>query len=276
MPELPEVETTLRGISPHILHKTVKAITFYAEKLRWPLPHETVECLPGQKLNHISRRSKYIIMEFDSGSMMVHLGMSGSLSIETNQQQRDLQSTPKKHDHVELHFSDGTTLRYNDPRRFGSWLWQADKKHPELDKLGPEPLTLDFTAEHLFTLSQSRKRAIKNQIMDNQVVVGVGNIYATEALFHSGIHPNTPCNLLTLTQMNVLVKNIQDVLGKAIKQGGTTLKDFSQADGKPGYFAQQLEVYGRAGKPCNTCKATIEKMVLGQRTSAFCPTCQPE
>jgi formamidopyrimidine-DNA glycosylase len=271
MPELPEVETTLRGISPHILNKTVKMIQFHVEKLRWPIPIGASRYLPGQKLNRVTRRSKYLIMDFDAGSMLVHLGMSGSLSIKENNQY-----IHKKHDHVELLFNDGTTLSYNDPRRFGAWLWQANKHHPELDKLGPEPLTIDFTPQRLYELSQKRKRAIKNQIMDNQIVVGVGNIYATEALFHARIHPNTPCNQITFDQTKLLVKCIQDVLGKAIQQGGTTLKDFSQANGKPGYFAQQLEVYGRAGEQCTICNTEIEKMVLGQRTSAFCPNCQPE
>ena len=268
MPELPEVETTTRGLSPHITDKTVERVNIYQPQLRWPIPDE-IKQLEGRVSGAITRRAKYMLWQFEMGSVVMHLGMSGTMRVV------DADTPLKKHDHFEVVFSDGKALRLNDPRRFGAILWQPQGQSLEvIDSLGPEPLSDDFNAEYLHQKLKSRKGAIKNAIMTNAVVVGVGNIYASESLFLSGIHPKRAANRISLKRCRLLAYNIKQVLENAIKQGGTTLKDFTQTDGTPGYFAQQLNVYGRENQACNQCQTPIKNIVLGQRSSFYCPKCQ--
>ncbi|NGN99178.1 bifunctional DNA-formamidopyrimidine glycosylase/DNA-(apurinic or apyrimidinic site) lyase [Grimontia sp. S25] len=268
MPELPEVEVSRMGIKPHATDQVVTKLEVRQSKLRWPVP-DTLFDIEGQTIRAVKRRAKYLILETDIGYALVHLGMSGSLRVLPQA------AEPDKHDHVDLHLSNGKVIRYNDPRRFGAWLWQEKGgDHPALEKLGPEPLTDAFTGEYLFEKAQGKRTAIKQFIMDNAVVVGVGNIYANESLFTSRIHPQRPAGQLRLEEANILVADIKDVLATAIKQGGTTLKDFTQADGKPGYFAQELLVYGRQGKPCPVCGTELDSVKIGQRNTVFCPECQ--
>lgn len=270
MPELPEVETTLRGISSHIKSKTVSHACVRHPKLRWEITPNLSEILANQPLIDITRRAKYLIFHFETGILLVHLGMSGSLRIVSS-------DTPlEKHEHVDLVFTDKTTLRYKDPRRFGAILWFSGipEHHPLLSHLGPEPLAQDFNGKYLFDKLQKQKRAIKLALMDNIVVVGVGNIYANESLFHAHIHPNRPASSLTLKECQNLVKQIKEVLAKSIELGGSTLKDFVGGDGKAGYFQQTYFVYGRQNQTCRICGSLIEHIKLGQRASFFCPTCQ--
>jgi len=269
MPELPEVEVSRLGVSTHLSKKTITDIVVRTPKLRWDIPKQDLARLVGQKITAVSRRAKYLVIETDGGHIIIHLGMSGSLRVID-------ENTPlKKHDHVDIAVGD-KVLRLNDPRRFGAVLFgDNDGKHKVFEKLGPEPLTEAFNAKHLQDKCSKRRAVIKQVIMDNPVVVGVGNIYANEALFLTGIHPQIPANELTKKQVAQLVITIKDVLTAAIKQGGTTLKDFSQADGKPGYFAQSLFVYGRGKEECLRCKTTLEEVKIGQRASVYCPKCQP-
>ncbi|MGO2160135.1 MAG: bifunctional DNA-formamidopyrimidine glycosylase/DNA-(apurinic or apyrimidinic site) lyase [Vibrio toranzoniae] len=268
MPELPEVEVSRMGISPHLVGETIKTMTFRTPKLRWDIPLELKQ-LEGEKILSISRRAKYLIIETKVGSAIVHLGMSGSLRV------LDADFPAAKHDHVDLKLTNGKILRYNDPRRFGAWLWSApDEVHPVLLGSGPEPLTDDFNAEYIIEKAEKRKVAVKQFIMDNKVVVGVGNIYANEALFSSRIHPLRPASKVTKEEWVLLTKEIKQVLATAIKQGGTTLKDFAQADGKPGYFAQELQVYGKAKEECPSCGEKLEEQKIGQRNTFFCESCQ--
>ncbi|NAZ95927.1 bifunctional DNA-formamidopyrimidine glycosylase/DNA-(apurinic or apyrimidinic site) lyase [Vibrio toranzoniae] len=268
MPELPEVEVSRMGISPHLVGETIKTMTFRTPKLRWDIPLELKQ-LEGEKILSISRRAKYLIIETKVGSAIVHLGMSGSLRV------LDADFPAAKHDHVDLKLTNGKVLRYNDPRRFGAWLWSApDDVHPVLLGSGPEPLTDDFNADYIAEKAEKRKVAVKQFIMDNKVVVGVGNIYANEALFSSRIHPLRPASKVTKEEWVLLTKEIKQVLATAIKQGGTTLKDFAQADGKPGYFAQELQVYGKAKEECPNCGEKLEEQKIGQRNTFFCSQCQ--
>ncbi|RDX36041.1 bifunctional DNA-formamidopyrimidine glycosylase/DNA-(apurinic or apyrimidinic site) lyase [Kangiella sp. HD9-110m-PIT-SAG07] len=268
MPELPEVETTTRGLAPHICGQTVKAVNIYQTQLRWPIPLE-VQHLEGQLSGNIERRAKYMLWHFTTGSVVMHLGMSGTMRVV------DAGTPLKKHDHFEVVFDNGKALRLNDPRRFGAVLWQPkDSELSIIHSLGPEPLSNDFDGDYLHHKLAKRKGAIKNAIMTNAVVVGVGNIYASESLFLSGIHPKRAANRVSKTRCQLLANNIKLVLEKAIQQGGTTLKDFTQTDGSPGYFAQQLNVYGRAGEACPNCQSVIKKITLGQRSSFYCPSCQ--
>ncbi|HBV76707.1 MULTISPECIES: bifunctional DNA-formamidopyrimidine glycosylase/DNA-(apurinic or apyrimidinic site) lyase [Vibrio] len=268
MPELPEVEVSRMGITPHLLNQTIQKIDVRQPKLRWPIPEEILS-LQGQVIRQIRRRAKYLLIETDMGTAIIHLGMSGNLRI------LDQFIEPNKHDHVDLTLTNGKVLRYHDPRRFGAWLWcETGTEHDVMSHLGPEPLTDGFNAQYLFEKAQSRKIVTKQFIMDNKVVVGVGNIYASESLFGSKVHPKTLANQLTLKQITVLVDEIKKVLARAITQGGTTLKDFNQADGKPGYFAQELQVYGKAGKPCPICSELIQEEKIGQRNSFYCEGCQ--
>lgn len=269
MPELPEVEVSRLGISPHMLGKRINKIVIRQKQLRWPIPNE-VHLAEGQVINSIDRRAKYLLLNTDVGTIILHLGMSGKLRVVST----DLQV--EKHDHIDFQLDDGNCLRFNDARRFGACLWQA-KDEPQitlLTGLGPEPLTEAFDGQRLFDLSRGKQVAVKNFIMDNKVVVGVGNIYANESLFQSGIDPRRPAGKVSKKRYFDLAERIKVVLAYAIEQGGTTLKDFTQADGNPGYFAQKLQVYGRAGEPCLTCASDIKSMVIGQRNSFFCPTCQ--
>lgn len=271
MPELPEVETTRAGIEPIALNQVISKIIIRAPKLRWPIPSNIAKILPGQKAYAIERRAKYILVKFELGTLIIHLGMSGRLRILTQQ------LPPEKHDHVDICFKNGTTLRYTDPRRFGAILWTSDDalKHKLLVDLGPEPLTTSFTGKHLYNCAQTKKIAVKVFIMDAKVVVGVGNIYASESLFAAKIDPRQSANTVTLEQYTELAKHIKRILKLSIQQGGTTLKDFYTAEGKPGYFAQKLKVYGREKEACGICSTPIEAVQLGQRNTFFCPNCQP-
>lgn len=269
MPELPEVETTRRGIAPHVQGRLITELIVRNPRLRWPIPSNLAQCVQGQRVQSVTRRAKYLLLNFDSGTLIIHLGMSGSLRLVSA-------SEPVgKHDHVELHLEPNIRLRYTDPRRFGCWLWaESTHSHPLLAHLGPEPLEAEFTAEYLYQKSRKRRQAVKPFIMDNAVVVGVGNIYATEALFLTSIDPRRPAQQLSEQECRDLVCNIRLVLSQAIEQGGTTLRDFIGGDGRPGYFQQQLHVYGRSGQSCPRCQATLTQVQLGQRTSVYCPECQ--
>ncbi|AWL10562.1 DNA-formamidopyrimidine glycosylase [Saliniradius amylolyticus] len=268
MPELPEVEVSRRGISPHIKGQTIARWVIRQRQLRWPIP-EAVEQSRGLRITDIRRRAKYLLLDTDAGSIILHLGMSGKLRVV------DATLPAEKHDHLDLVFTNGQCLRLNDPRRFGACLWQfKDEQHELLQNLGPEPLTEDFDAGHLYLSSRNRRQAVKNFIMDNRIVVGVGNIYASEALFMAGIHPKRAAGRVGQKAYQRLTAAIKQVLAGAIEQGGTTLKDFTQADGNPGYFAQSLNVYGRKGEPCLLCGNAIQAQVIGQRNTYYCVSCQ--
>ncbi len=269
MPELPEVETTLQGVKPHVLHQQVITCHVHNGRLRWPVPADLAKRVEGQEVIALERRGKYIIMTFKTGHVLWHLGMSGSLRV------LPLGAPLAKHDHLEWAFL-GHILRFNDPRRFGCVLWHEGpwQSHPLLQHLGPEPLSEDFTLAYCTKSAQKHSCAVKLWIMNAKVVVGVGNIYANEALFKAGIHPLKAANQLTRAQLERLRLAIVSVLGQAITQGGTTLRDFVGADGKPGYFAQALSVYGRAGQPCVTCAKPLTENRLGNRSTVFCERCQ--
>ncbi|MCG7656727.1 bifunctional DNA-formamidopyrimidine glycosylase/DNA-(apurinic or apyrimidinic site) lyase [Wielerella bovis] len=271
MPELPEVETTLRGIAPHIKGKKIAQTLVRQAKLRWQIPSDLAEILHGQTVRECTRRAKYLLIQFDTGVLIVHLGMSGSLRI-----WRDHVPEPSKHDHVDFVFDDGTVLRYHDPRRFGAILWLAGvaEHHDLLKNLGVEPLSDEFTPEYLLAKLQGKSRAIKLMIMDNAIVVGVGNIYANESLFQAALLPNRPAKSLNLQDCANLVAAIKQILQRAIDTGGSTLRDFVDSEGKSGYFQQEYKVYGRAGSGCLKCGGLIEKSVLGQRGTFYCPNCQ--
>lgn len=271
MPELPEVETTVQGLSPHIQGRTIEKVIIRCSRLRWPIPAEFSDATTLQTIQGIRRRGKYLLFELEKGSILIHLGMSGSLQLVSKFK------PSKRHDHVDIIMDNQWVLRYNDPRRFGTILWStgSPEQHPLLKKLGVEPLTDAFSANYLLQHTQNRRIAIKPFIMNHKVVVGVGNIYAAEALFLANIHPKMPVNKLTPSQAEHLVNAIKKVLSQAIKAGGTTLKDFVNSQGKPGYFAQQLNVYGRAGQSCSICNTTLQSCVLGQRSTVYCEQCQP-
>ncbi len=270
MPELPEVETTCRGIAPHIEGYRISHVTVRNRNLRWPVPVGLAKTLTGQQVITVGRRAKYLLITCTTGTLLVHLGMSGSLRLTSHD------ATLLKHDHIELLFDNGTCLRYCDPRRFGAWLWTSrpPAEHPLLNQLGPEPLEREFSGKHLQDACIKRKQAIKLAIMDSHIVVGVGNIYANEALFLAGLHPERQANTLTKPEYHLLAKRIKQVLAKAIKQGGTTLRDYIGGDGRPGYFSQQLLVYGKAGQPCSRCHSILQETRLGKRTTVFCNQCQ--
>ena len=267
MPELPEVETTRRGIAPHLAGRTVSGVTVRQPRLRWPVPR--LDHLVGETVRGVARRAKYLLIGFDSGTLILHLGMSGSLRV------LPAGTPPGRHDHLDLLF-DEQCLRLRDPRRFGAVLWtgQAVEEHELLRRLGPEPLSGDFDADYLYRQARRRRIPVKQLLMDGSVVVGVGNIYATESLFLAGIHPGRACNRISKARIALLVEKVKQVLARAIEQGGTTLRDFQREDGRPGYFQQELLVYGREGQPCVRCGSTIRARRIGQRTSAWCPRCQ--
>lgn len=269
MPELPEVETTVRGIRPHLENHTIRSIQVYQPRLRWPVPEE-IHTLQQKKILAVARRGKYILLHTRQAVVIMHLGMSGSLRLCTKKE------ALRKHDHVELTLSNRYSLRLHDPRRFGCVLitFEDVTQHPLLQTLGPEPLSDAFHGQHLYTAAKGRKTAIKNLIMDSHIVVGVGNIYASEALYLSGIRPGRSCARVTKRQYDALAENIKRVLRHAIDMGGTTLRDFVNSSGNPGYFKQQLNVYGRAGEPCSECTSIIKSRVIGQRSSFYCPQCQ--
>lgn len=269
MPELPEVETTRRGLRAYCEDQRITRVHVRDTRLRWPVLPDLDERLRGQTVSKLARRAKYLLFHLDTGILMVHLGMSGSLRVLLEP------TTPAKHDHIDVELSNGVLLRYNDPRRFGSFQWfeHGDELTP-LAKLGPEPLGDAFDANRLHQLSRGRKVAVKPFIMDGATVVGVGNIYASEALFLSGIRPDRVSARISKPRYERLTENIKLVLTNAIEQGGTTLRDFVGGDGKPGYFAQQLYVYGRAGQPCKRCETLLREKILGQRSSVYCIACQ--
>ena len=270
MPELPEVETTLRGVAPYLLGQRIAAVSVRERRLRWPVP-EAIDNLAGVTIDSARRRAKYLLFGTTAGTVLMHLGMSGGLRIV------DPASPWKKHDHVGILLESGKQLRFHDPRRFGCILLIAGdtpEAHPLLADLGPEPLEAGFTAEHLFAQSREKTAAVKTFIMDAKVVVGVGNIYANEALFMAGIRPTRPAGKVTRAEFIRLVEAIQRVLAASIESGGTTLRDFLREDGAPGYFKQSLRVYDRAGAGCVRCAGVVKRSVLGQRATYFCPQCQ--
>ncbi|WP_180058019.1 MULTISPECIES: bifunctional DNA-formamidopyrimidine glycosylase/DNA-(apurinic or apyrimidinic site) lyase [unclassified Acinetobacter] len=267
MPELPEVETTKTSLLP-LLNEKVLKVDIYQSSLRWPIPDD-IQKLVGQKLIKLSRRSKYILAEFEQDTMLWHLGMSGSFRICEGHEER------RKHDHLIIQFED-MQLRYHDPRRFGCILWLDQNTQTKLiDTLGPEPLSDAFNADYLFNKFKNKNTGIKVAIMDNHVVVGVGNIYATESLFNLGIHPAQPASSLSMNQVEKMVLEIKRILKQAIDLGGSTLRDYSNAMGENGYFQQTLLAYGRVGEMCINCETTLQNLKLGQRASVFCPECQP-
>jgi formamidopyrimidine-DNA glycosylase len=269
MPELPEVETTRRGLLPHVVGRAIARIEVREARLRWPVARELPRALADTRIGSLERRGKYLLFGTEAGTLLVHLGMSGSLRY------LPAPSSPGTHDHIDVHFADGGALRFNDPRRFGSFmLTTAPKSHPLLKDLGPEPLGEEFTADYLWRTTRGRRVAIKQHVMNGRVVVGVGNIYASEALFRAGIHPRRMAGRIARARFEALVESVRDVLRDAIDEGGTTLRNFVGGDGQPGYFRGSLRVYERDGAPCVTCGTAIERRVLGQRATYYCPRCQ--
>ncbi|MGY0557442.1 bifunctional DNA-formamidopyrimidine glycosylase/DNA-(apurinic or apyrimidinic site) lyase [Lysobacter sp. A421] len=278
MPELPEIETTRAGLAPHLTGHQVTAVTLRRDSLRWPIPTEIGSALRGQRIDAVRRRAKYLLLDTAAGSALIHLGMSGSLRVLPA-------GTPlRPHDHVDIGIDDGRVLRFNDPRRFGCLLWQPPGTlHPLLASLGAEPLDtpgladpdgLAFDGDYLFARSRGRRAPVKSFLMDQSIVVGVGNIYAAEALFGAGVSPTRPSGRVSRERYQRLAAEIQRVLAAAIAQGGTTLRDFINPDGNAGYFVQQLSVYGRAGEPCPACGRTLKHARIGQRSSVWCNHCQ--
>jgi formamidopyrimidine-DNA glycosylase len=271
VPELPEVETTLRGVSPSLDGRVVTDIVVRNPALRWPIP-AAVEQAVGREVSRCWRRAKYLLIDIDraGGGLMIHLGMSGSLRV------CSADDEPRKHDHVDIVLDNGKCIRFNDPRRFGVFTWwnRPAEDHELLRQLGPEPLSDGFTGAYLYRRSRGRRGAVKNFIMDGKVVVGVGNIYASEALFMCGIHPSRAAGRVSAVRYEALAAAIRGVLAHAIERGGTTLRDFLNSDGNPGYFAQELLAYDREGDPCFQCGIPIRRKVIGQRSSFYCPGCQ--
>ena len=270
MPELPEVETTLRGITPYALGRLIDGLVVRDERLRWPIPADLPAKLQGRRIDSLGRRGKYILIRVGRGTLIVHLGMSGSLRVANSMQ------APRKHDHYDLLLDSGRCLRYHDPRRFGCLLWTEDDpdKHPLIASLGAEPLGEHFDGDTLYARSRGRGLPVKSFIMDSHVVVGVGNIYASESLFRAGIAPPRAAGRISRERYQRLADAIRGVLSASIEQGGTTLRDFVNEAGQPGYFKQTLQVYGRAGQPCRVCGAEIRLSRMGQRATYWCPVCQ--
>ena len=270
MPELPEVETTRRGIEPHVLGRTVVALEVHEPRLRWLVPETLAAQLVGQRVERAGRRAKYLLLELTRGTLLWHLGMSGSLRV------LPADAPPGLHDHVDLVLDSGCLLRFNDPRRFGSLHYTTEDPsgHPLLADLGPEPFDKEFDADYLWRITRRRRVAIKVLLMNSHLVVGVGNIYANEALFRARVRPGRAASSLTRIEAQRLVRAIRAVLKVAIRAGGTTLRDYVGADGSPGYFRQKLYVYERKGKPCRVCRTALRAITQGQRSSYYCPTCQ--
>lgn len=268
MPELPEVETTVRGIRPHLVNRQIEGFIIRQRRLRWPISDD-IDGLAGQAIHDVYRRGKYIIIPVDTGSMLWHLGMSGSMRILANRVK------PAAHEHVEMQLSSGQSLRFRDPRRFGSLLFTREDPldHPLLRNLGPEPLSDHFNIDYLFKVCRKRSASIKSIIMNSHIVVGVGNIYACEALFSAGIRPTREAGSISRKRLARLIENIKQTLQAAIQQGGTTLQDFSRADGKPGYFTQSLQVYGIKTN-CHICGKPVKQITQNQRSSYYCSRCQ--
>jgi len=270
VPELPEVETTRTGIAPYVVGEVVKDIIIRERQLRWPIPANLKRSLKNQLIRKLKRRAKYLLFYTDNGCMILHLGMSGSLRMIENKQAHE------KHDHVDIIFESGHLLRFRDPRKFGSILWTRDDPmdHRLITHLGPEPLEKEFNTDYLYARSRKRTQAIKTFIMNSHIVVGIGNIYANEALFMSGIRPRQKAGKISKARYEKLVANIKQVLTNAIEKGGTTLRDFVNGNGKPGYFRQKLLVYDRAGASCVNCKQAIKMIRQSQRSTYFCSNCQ--
>lgn len=269
MPELPEVETTRRGVAAHAIGRTITKLVIYDGRLRWPVPPTLRRRLVNRRIDAVDRRSKYLLFRVGDGALLIHLGMTGSLRVFRRAPARRL------HDHVDIELDDGSLLRYHDPRRFGAMLWVANERdHPLLSRLGPEPFDEDFTADYLFGKTRGRRAAIKVTIMDNHVVVGVGNIYANEALFRAGIRPAMAAGRLSRPRLERLVVAVREVLTEAIAKGGSTLRDFVDSSGEPGTFQLDYFVYQREGLPCRVCATPIRATRLGQRSSFHCPRCQ--
>ena len=271
MPELPEVETTRRGVAPYVEGARVREVVVRDRRLRWPVPARLSRSMAGRRILGVDRRAKYLLFRLEEErTMMLHLGMSGSLRV------LGRPVPPGPHDHLDLVLEGGRVIRFNDPRRFGSihWIRGHAESHPLLAGLGPEPLGPDFTPGYLAGRCRGRKIAIKPHVMNGRIVVGVGNIYASEALFLAGIHPTRAAGRVSARRLEDLVDSIRDVLAAAIRQGGTTLRDFAWGEGQPGYFAQELAVYGRQDEPCVRCAAPVRSVVLGQRATYYCPRCQ--
>ncbi len=269
MPELPEVETTRRGVETHVRGRRVTGVSLRVPALRWPIPPEISTILPGETIAAVHRRAKYLLLETAPGDVLVHLGMSGVLRVLPA-------TTPvQKHDHADLLLEGGRMLRLSDSRRFGSLLWQPrGETHPLLQGLGPEPLSDGFDGDHLWRVARGRRAPVKAFLMDQTVVVGVGNIYAAEALFQAGIHPLRAAGRISRERFRVLADAVRAILAHAIQRGGTTLRDFLSADGAPGYFEQELSVYGRETEPCRHCATPLRSLRLGGRASCYCPRCQ--
>lgn len=269
MPELPEVETTRRGLAPHLVGRTVTGVVRRRDGLRWPFPPELDGRLPGQRIEAVRRRAKYLLLDTGVGSALLHLGMSGSLRVLAPGVPAGM------HDHLDIGLDSGRVLRFNDPRRFGCALWQAPGDvHPLLRALGPEPLSEAFDGDWLHARSRGRIAPVKAFLMDQRIVVGVGNIYAAEALFSAGISPLRAAGRISRARYGVLADEVKRILAHAIARGGTTLRDFLAPDGAPGYFEQELLAYGRGGEPCRRCGRPLREASVGQRTTAWCPTCQ--
>ncbi len=270
MPELPEVEVVRQGLAPFVINQTITQVIVRYPLLRWPIPEQLPHILKDLTILDIQRRGKYLLFSTVKGILMIHLGMSGSLRLLKKH------VAPKKHDHVDILFSNKMILRYTNPRRFGSILWtdQPIDQHPLLKNLGPEPLFAAFTGDYLFSRSLNRKIVVKSFLMDSKIVVGIGNIYANEALFQAGIAPMVAAGKISKPRYHDLAIACKDVLTRAIKAGGSTLNDFLNADGNPGHFVTQLWVYGREGKSCLKCQTLLEKIIINQRTTVYCKKCQ--
>jgi formamidopyrimidine-DNA glycosylase len=270
MPELPEVETTRRGITPHIQDHVITHVIVRDRRLRWPIPRNLNDKLQDQRILRVNRRGKYLLLTTTGGTLIMHLGMSGSLRV------LNCNAPAAKHDHVDLVLDNGHCLRLRDPRRFGAVLFTDTDpmQHALLKNLGPEPLSDAFTGEYLFNKSRKRSVCIKSFTMDSRIVVGVGNIYANEALFAAGIHPRRAAGKVTRAQYALLAQAIKQVLRAAIRAGGTTLRDFTHSDGNPGYFRLSLQVYDREGEPCPKCGKPITHAMIAQRSSYYCTHCQ--
>lgn len=269
MPELPEVETTLRGLAPHVLGKRVARVVVRQPRLRWRVPPVLVRDLPGQVIRALSRRGKYLLLGADTGTVILHLGMSGSLRVVP------CRAPPAPHDHVDIALADGRCLRLRDPRRFGALLWSRNpSRHRLIAALGPEPLSGAFGGAYLFRVTRGRKRAIRDCLLDGRLVAGVGNIYANESLFAAGIRPQRPAGRISRAGCDRLARAVRATLRRAIRAGGSSLRDFRRADGSPGYFQLTAAVYGRQGAPCRRCGRPVRALALHGRTAYYCPRCQ--
>jgi len=270
MPELPEVETTKRGITPFVVGPVIQRVIVRQSNLRWPIPEALQHALPGHRFRCVQRRGKYILLVTGVGTVIAHLGMSGNLRIVPALKK------PVKHDHVDIVFDDGRCLRFHDPRRFGCMLWTVDSpyRHELLKYLGPEPASNEFSGDYLYRQAKGRRVAIKTMLMNSRIVVGIGNIYANEALYKAGIHPNRVAGRISKTRLETLALTATEVLNNAISQGGTTLRNFVNEAGRPGYFQLTLKVYGREGLPCYACGTTIKCRRIGQRSTFYCTQCQ--